>query len=78
VLRSSEAGLASSSAAAEAASVGTKAEEYRRKAAEAEASAASTQDLSARPMYWEIAAYYRYLAEQRDLMDVDATPPKTA
>ena len=58
--------------------MGTKAEEYRRKAEEAEASAASTQDLSAKPMYSEIAAYYRYLAEQRDLLDDHATSMKTA
>lgn len=49
--------------------VPSKAEEYRRKAEEAQVKAETTRDLSAKPMYEDIAGHYRYLAEQQDRMD---------
>jgi hypothetical protein len=46
----------------------TKLDEYRRKAEEADELAKSARDLSARTMYQQVAAHYRYLAGQHERM----------
>jgi hypothetical protein len=47
----------------------TRAEEYRRKAAEAEESAARTRDDAAKRIYLEIARLLRQMADQAERVD---------
>ena len=46
-----------------------KSDEYLKKVEQAEESARTTRDLSAKLMYQEIAEHYRYLAEHQIKMD---------
>jgi hypothetical protein len=53
-----------------------KSEEFHRKAAEAEVSATTARDLSAREMYARVSEHYRFLARQQEYLDSWTTQPK--
>jgi hypothetical protein len=54
--------------------MGSKADQYRREAEEAEQAAETTTDISARATYKGVAEHYRYLAEQYEKLDGGTTP----